>query len=736
MLKLPFRGAALAAALFLSATAARAGAQGADPGWPREIVTDTATITIYQPQAEKLNGIVLSGRSAVAAVIKGKSAPVFGIVWFTARAQTDRDARTVSIDQLAVTNARFPNITAEQETHFRSLVNPRVDKWQFTMALDRFEASLTEAAAEQRSADSLNTTPPAIIFSNVPAVLLLYTGEPVLRPLPNTSFKAVVNTPAFVVFDSAGGKYYLNGGPLWYAAAAPKGPWSKISKPPAAISALVPDSMQQDSAPPGAPPKIVVATTPTELVVTDGDPKWAPVTGTDLLYVSNTEGAILKDLNDQHTYVLLSGRWFSSKTFAGPWAFVRPDSLPKSFAKIPPAFAKADVLASVPGTQQATDALLDAQVPQTAAIDRATAKVVVEYDGDPKFAPVPGTSIMYATNTASQVLKIDANYYVCDKGVWFGSIGPRGPWAVSDSVPKAVQAIPPESPVYNVKYVQVYEATPTIVYVGYTPGYTWAYPYYGTVVYGTGYYYRPYYGPVVYYPPPITYGVAIRYNPWTGWTVGFGYSTPFFYAGYHARPPYYGGYWGPYGRPPYPPPYYRPPYGGYPGYRPPPPGYRPPAPGYRPPGGAYPTPYGSNNLYRQPTNQARVAPPSAVTRDVQSGNFNKTKPNNVVAGKDGNVYRQNGSQWQQNTNTGWQNTGGASGSAKSATQPSTRPSTQPSTQPAARPSVPNDVPRTQQSREHGQQKTQQYNQAKSGGSQSHSAPKASARPSGGGGRRP
>ncbi len=51
------------------------------------------------------------------------------------------------------------------------------------------------------------------------------------------------------------------------------------------------------------------------------------------------------------------------------------------------------------------------------------------------------------------------------------------------------------------------------------------------MVYGTGYVYPAYISPVVYYPPPVTYGVAVRYNPWTGWTVGFGYGTPFLYAG-------------------------------------------------------------------------------------------------------------------------------------------------------------------------------------------------------------
>ncbi len=699
--------AALFAILGLAAVASLSSAQTYDIGWPRELDTDSAKIVVYQPQPESLNGIALAARSAVAVTLTGKT-PVFGVVWFSSRAQTDKDTRVVSIDQVVVSNVRFPGSTPEQETKFRNVVNPLITKWTFTIALDRFQASLADAAAQQRSADSLNTDAPVVLFSNVPAALLLYAGDPILQGMRGTGFERAVNTPMFVVRDTVNNTFYLNGGPLWYSASAALGPWTSITTPPPAVKALVPDSLQRDSAPPSGPPKIIVATKPTELIVFQGEPKWSPVTGVDLLYVTNTDRNVFKLLADQQTYVLLSGRWFRASSFSGPWTFVRPDSLPAVFAKIPPASLQADVLASVPGTEQANDALLDAQIPQTAAINRATAKLTVQYDGDPKFEAIPGTSVSYATNTQTQVLKIDGIYYACDNAVWFSLIGPIGPWTVSDSVPKAVQTIPPSSPVYNTKYVEVYQSTPQVVYVGYTPGYVGMYPYYGTIVYGTGWYYPPYVSPYVYYPRPVTYGVAVRYNPWTGFTVGFGYSTPFMHVGIVVGGPRYGGWYGPYGRPPYPPPYYRPPYGGYPGYRP---GYGGGYPGYgarpgygaaggaRPgTGGARPTPYGGNNMYRQPGNTGRVTQPTAGT--MPSGKPASGRPNNVVAGKDGNVYRQNGNQVQQNKGGQWQNSGTRN----------------------------NDVNRTQQNRQHGQQRTQSYNNARSGAS-TRSAPR-----SGGGGR--
>ena len=74
-------------------------------------------------------------------------------------------------------------------------------------------------------------------------------------------------------------------------------------------------------------------------------------------------------------------------------------------------------------------------------------------------------------------------------------------------------------------YVQVYGYTPSVVYVGYTPGY------YGTVVssdnvvvYGTGYYYAPYIGPYGWVPAPYTYGVGagFAWSATAGWALGFG----------------------------------------------------------------------------------------------------------------------------------------------------------------------------------------------------------------------
>ena len=97
---------------------------------------------------------------------------------------------------------------------------------------------------------------------------------------------------------------------------------------------------------------------------------------------------------------------------------------------------------------------------------------------------------------------------------------------------------------------RIYEATPTVVYVGYTPGYlgTVVVPG-GTVVYGTGYAYSAWVG-TAWYPPPYTYGVAAApvYNPYVGFSFGFamGLATAAWTEPYWGGAYYHPAYWGAY----------------------------------------------------------------------------------------------------------------------------------------------------------------------------------------------
>ncbi len=190
------------------------------------------------------------------------------------------------------------------------------------------------------------------------------------------------------------------------------------------------------------------------------------------------------------------------------------------------------MLASVSGTVQAQEAVLRAQIPQTATLKKNEAKLTVVYSGPPEFRPIPGTTMQYAVNTTYQVLKVGDAYYACYQGAWFVATSPTGPWRLAESVPPAIHAIPASSPMYNVTYVQTYATTPSTVTYGYTSGYLMGFISAGLLVYGTGYYYPPVvlHGPVpVYYPYPYTYAGSVWYNPATGaWAHGGSIYGPYY----------------------------------------------------------------------------------------------------------------------------------------------------------------------------------------------------------------
>ncbi len=149
----------------------------------------------------------------------------------------------------------------------------------------------------------------------------------------------------------------------------------------------------------------------------------------------------------------------------------------------------------------------------------------IAYDGNPVFQPIEGTSLQNAVNAPVPVIRVnEESFYALDNGVWFVSSSPFGPWTVTSYVPAVIYSIPRSSPLYYVTYVRVYDATPEVVYVGYSPGYVGSYVSSdNVVVYGTGWPYRPWIGSV-WYGAPVTWGFGFSFvyswwnpYPWYGW---------------------------------------------------------------------------------------------------------------------------------------------------------------------------------------------------------------------------
>ena len=423
--------------------------------WPQEFKVDGTKLVFYQPQWDALEQDVLSGRSAIAITTQGRTTPVFGAAWIEAEVDVDREKGTVEAHKVRIMKVHLPDSTPGEEGRLLEQARKITKDLEIETGLETLTRSLEATRDERTLAENLNMNAPRILFEKTPTILVVLDGDPKTVKVKETSLERVVNTPSFLVRDTDNKKFYLQSAGSWYEAKAVKGPWRAIDSPPSDVRKLYESgtetaktnaqgdeakNAESKPAPKGPPPAVIVATEPTELIVTDGEPKFNPIAGGDLLYLSNTPSDVLMDVASQKYYVLLSGRWYRTVDMTtGPWEYVRANDLPDAFLKIPAGSAKGDVLASVAGTPQAEEAVEDAQVPQTAAVRRDEAQLSVEYDGQPQFKKIPSTDVQYAVNTTTQVLLINGKYYAVDQGVWFIADSPEGPWALCDEVPQEVR---------------------------------------------------------------------------------------------------------------------------------------------------------------------------------------------------------------------------------------------------------------------------------------------------------
>jgi hypothetical protein len=513
--------------VFALVLTACASAWAQDPGWPRKLVKPGGTLVVYQPQVDDWKNFEdIKWRQAFELTPTGGN-QVVGAASFEGTTEVNLDTHNVFMFNIQVLNTYFP----EQDP----TATPNLDQLVRSFVPQTYNASLERLVAympKQQSAKTveLKNDPPYIFVSYSPAILLGVDGEPVLSDVSKTNLKFVVNTTWPLFLDKSGSQYYLLVNNIWLTAGDLHGPWARATKLSKEFSKL-PDSGRFANVKKMVPPpqvgdaiipQVFYSTVPSEVLLFDGQPTYTPIPGTQLAYANNTDSPLFVYNPTQTYYYLAAGRWFSAHSLTGPWTFASLN-LPADFANIPLSNPASAILASVPGTTQAKDAVLIAQIPTTMTLDpvKAAAQVNVSYTGKPEFAAIEGTSLNYATNTPDKVIQVGDVYYLCLQGVWFMSTTPQGPWTTASSVPQVIYTIPPSSPVYNVTYVTQVTTTNGYVQSSYTSGYLGAFVVgaaVGAIVCsGSGYYYPPYigyppYGYPVYHPYATPYGAYGAYG--------------------------------------------------------------------------------------------------------------------------------------------------------------------------------------------------------------------------------
>ena len=352
--------------LFLTCTSLPACAQQeiADIGWPRQKTAGTYALTAYQPQIDEwIDHKDIGFRMAVSVQGGQYTEPRYGVLEIAARTWIDRNQRSVLFTDVASTIC-FAVIEGTEAQELESAVRSVLpDGNTFTVSLDRMLAQLDRSKAMERDV-KVNLDPPKILYSNEPAALVVFMGNPSFKPVPNTKLLFAANTNWDLFLETGSSTYFLLYEQGWLQAKSLESVnWQPTSRLPTDLSKLPNDDNWSDVKKnvPGKPlakaPKLLTTTEPAELIITDGEPAMTPIPGTDLLYVTNTESDRFLNSKDSYYYFLVAGRWFRARDLNGPWSAATND-LPTTFAKISENPVKAEVLVSVPGTPEAEEAVI------------------------------------------------------------------------------------------------------------------------------------------------------------------------------------------------------------------------------------------------------------------------------------------------------------------------------------------------------------------------------------------
>jgi hypothetical protein len=536
------------ALLFLLCWLGPAAADGGNPtpAYPHVYESAAGRVTIKQPVIFDWAGFETLSGSFPLQIETPDGETWNGTAAFEVATQILPEERQVDLDDLQLKSFDFGRTALPAS--LQRLAREALEAGADAVSLDAVVRALPEdfeIPGAGPDAPRLNQSPPRIVTAERPMRLMLIDGQPVLRPIESSGLEYVINTDWDVFHLKSPERWFILDDGHWLTnTMLASGDWLSTTDLPAEIRNLEFNSYwpQVREALPPRPPDakplpFTISYEPTELVVIDGPEQLEVIPGTVLRFVKNTRSDLF--VLAGRYYLLVSGRWFTTKNLKRMWSAVDP--LPAAFAEIPPDHEKSHVRASVPGTQEARIAMIQAAIPRYTMVSLdAGSGIEIQYAGEPVFVPIEGTALERAENTPFQVIRHNNFYYLCHEGAWYSSTKPQGPWQVATEIPEAVYTIPPTDPAYNVTFVRLdsFDDSSNRAAFRKTAGYHRIYSNGYSMVHGTGWYYPGHvqtnpYGYDYYWRYPYTYGHGAWYNPYFG---GYGFRG---YSGYY---PYSSGF--------------------------------------------------------------------------------------------------------------------------------------------------------------------------------------------------
>jgi hypothetical protein len=188
------------------------------------------------------------------------------------------------------------------------------------------------------------------------------------------------------------------------------------------------------------PPAIFVSNTPGILLSVDSKPAFADIPKTKLQFIINSNFPLFLDQTTSSYYLLVDRRWMTATTLNGPWSPTM--KIPKDMSKVAddPEWSALKNVIPPPATPGGI-------VPRIFYSDKPAD--IILFDGKPVFAKIPGTQLVYSTNTDSYLFLYTPKnqYFYLTGGRWFRAESLQGPWTFATTeLPADFANIPSSDP--------------------------------------------------------------------------------------------------------------------------------------------------------------------------------------------------------------------------------------------------------------------------------------------------
>lgn len=190
------------------------------------------------------------------------------------------------------------------------------------------------------------------------------------------------------------------------------------------------------------PPRIVVAREPTLLLLIDKQPLAAPISGTGLEFIVNTDWPLFHQPATGNWYVINQGVWQTHSMLAtGAWNTAA--EVPEDFHRL----ALGDEWAAI---RKALPPRLPDREP-TPFIVSLEPTELVQIDGPPRLKPAGEHGLEYVANTDRDLFALQGRWYLLLAGRWFEAGGLGETWRPVDELPAAFAGIPEGHPRAHVR---------------------------------------------------------------------------------------------------------------------------------------------------------------------------------------------------------------------------------------------------------------------------------------------